>query len=234
MRDDKPHVDALLRHLGCFHDLRDFPRTSTEKLALVRIADARGLITWRRARARYELTHFGWNELLPRRRFGVASLMVSAALGGIVGAIALAVFWLPADERHRSTRGQPSGSISRMAQSSVLQASPLVKAGMPSAAPLHGVNASPDASPAVTVDPEPSEEPAVERPKIADQTSVDQPRTKAAFKGVKQTTAKKSRYKTARRHRREQGVPWAYAGAWRGQQFRYAGYSERGAWLGYR
>src|SRR5215470_13882186 len=102
IRNDKPDIDAMLRHLSYFGDLRDFPSTSSEKLALVRTADTRGLITWSKARARYELTHFGWNELLPKRRFGVPSLMVSAALGGIVGAVALAFVWLPADRPHRS------------------------------------------------------------------------------------------------------------------------------------
>src|SRR5215471_5666128 len=103
IRDKKPYIDAMLRHLGYFHDLRDFPGTSNEKLALVRTADARGLITWSAARARYELTHFGWNELLPKRRFGVPSLMLSAAVGGMVGAAALAVYWSPAEGSRLST-----------------------------------------------------------------------------------------------------------------------------------
>jgi len=234
MRDDKPDIDAMLRHLSYFRDLRDFAGTSTEKLALVRTADTRGLITWSKARARYELTHFGWNELLPKRRFGVPSLMVSAALGGIVGAVTLAVLWLPADGPHRSVRGQPSASISRMAKSNVLQVSLLAKPGTPNAAPPQAVNALPIVSPAIAADPEPSETPRLESSRGADQAGAGQPKTKAAFKGVKQATAKRSRHKTARHRRREQGATWAYTGSWRGQQFRYAGYRERGAWLGYR
>src|SRR5262249_51167992 len=121
IKDESRHIDAMLRHLGCGHDLRDFPATSTEKLALLRIAGARGLIEWRKTRARYELTHFGWNELLPRRRFGVASLMLSAAVGGMVGAAALAVYWPPADASRPSTRGHPSASIARAERLNVAQ-----------------------------------------------------------------------------------------------------------------
>ncbi len=96
-RDHGPDIDAMLRHLGRGDDLRNLPGTATEKIAVVRTAGARGLITWSRARGRYELTHFGWNELLPRQRFGVASLMASAAVGGLAGAAALAVLWSSAD-----------------------------------------------------------------------------------------------------------------------------------------
>jgi hypothetical protein len=234
MRDDKPDIDAMLRHLSYFRDLRDFPATSIEKLALVRTADTRGLITWSKARARYELTHFGWNELLPKRRFGLPSLMVSAALGGLAGAVALGVLWLPADRPHRSIHGQPSASISRMAKSPVLQASLSAKPATPNAAPARAVDAFPDASLAIAAAPEASETPGVESSEGAERAAPDQAETKTDFKGVKQATAKRSRHKTARRHRRERGTAWAYAASWRGQQFRYAGYGERGSWLGYR
>jgi hypothetical protein len=234
MRDDKPDIDAMLRHLSYFRDLRDFPATSTEKLALVRTADTRGLITWSRSRASYELTHFGWNELLPKRRFGLPSLMVTAALGGIVGAVTLAVLWLPADRPHRSIHGQPSAAISRMAKSHVLQASLSAKPATPNAAPARAADGVPDASPVIAAGPEASETPGAESPEVADRAAADQAETKTAFKGVKQATTKRSRHKTARRHRRERGTAWAYAASWRGQQFRYAGYGERGSWLGYR
>jgi hypothetical protein len=117
--DEGYRIDAMLRHLGCGCDLRDFPATANERVALVRTADARGLITWRKARARYELTHFGWNELLPKRRFGVPSLIISAATGGIAVGIAVAFLWLSVHASH--PRGHSSAALSRLEKPTVLQ-----------------------------------------------------------------------------------------------------------------
>src|SRR5262249_55074642 len=121
--DEGRNMDAMLRHLGCGQDLRDFPATSTEKLALIRTADTRGLIAWRKTRARYELTSLGWDRLTPTRRFGAGSLMMSAAAGGVASAVALAVFWLPADASRPSAHRHSSASISRTERPHAPQAS---------------------------------------------------------------------------------------------------------------
>lgn len=232
--NDAPDIDALLRHLGGGHDLGNFPGAATQKVALVRTASARGLITWSRARARYELTHSGRNELAPRRGFGAASLMMSAAIGGIVGAAGLGIFWLPGDAPHRSVHARLSPSISRLEKPSVLQVSGSAGVATPSSAAPGAVNVLPDAQPEVTADPKSSETPELEPRNVADQPAPDQPRAEASVTGVKQTSAKKPRHKTAHHRRREQGASWAYAGSWRGQQFRYAGFGDRATWLGYR
>jgi len=82
-RDDGSRMNAVLRHLGCGGDLRDFPATANERVALIRTAGARGLVTWHKTHPRYELASIGWNELMPRRRFGI-SAREAAWLGDFV------------------------------------------------------------------------------------------------------------------------------------------------------
>jgi hypothetical protein len=187
-------MDALLRHLGCGQDLQEFPGTKFETLALTETAGRRGLIAWGEASGRYELTPIGLSKLTPRRRFGLASLMVSTAIGATIGAAALAVLWLPAGASHGSVRGQSAASLSR----------------------------SQDAPPAVAHDPGPGAAPAhpIEPPKVADQPVPEQPGAEADPAGGKQAAVNKPRRKTAHHRRKEPtGPTWAFADSWRTRQF---------------
>ena len=231
MRDEKPHIDAMLRHLGCFRDLRDFPGASTEKLALLRTAAARELIIWRKARARYELTHFGWNELLPRRRFGVTSLIVSAATGGIAGVVA-AVFWLPADA---SRPRHPSASIARVEKPNVLRTAGSAEICVPRYAPLPTVNAGWNPA-AAAPEPDMNEPPQPDRRDATGGSAADQPKARPGASGAKEAGSKKSR-RTAHHRRADHGRRWAYGDPWRARSIRYAGYGGYGGqrgWFGYR
>lgn len=214
-QDEGAHIDAMLGHLGSGRDICHFPGTATEKVALVRTARARGLIVWRKTRARYELTPIGWIRLAPRPRFGVASLIVSTAVGAIVGGAALAAFtWLPADVPPRKASGQ-SLQVSHPAE-------PVVRMSRPQQVMFSTGEAETN-----------TETPALEPPTLAVGTPKP-PKAEPALTGTKEVTARKPHRKTAHRRRREQGAAWAYVRSWQGQQFRYAGYGERGAWLGYR
>ncbi|HEV3110053.1 MAG TPA: hypothetical protein VGY99_06130 [Candidatus Binataceae bacterium] len=223
--DEGRCIDAMLRHLGCGHDLHDFPGTPTEKVALVRIAGTRRLIAWQKARVRYELTALGWDRLMPSRRFGVGSLVMSAASGGAVGAIALAILWLPGDPSHPSVHRHSSASISRVEKPYLLQASHSAEVPAPRPDPLPVTNVSRDAV-AVAAEPDPDE---VSR--ATDRPAADPPRAEVPLSAVKETEVKKYRRKAAHHRRREHGRTWARADRWRAQSIRYAGY---GGWLGYR
>jgi hypothetical protein len=200
--DDRTRIDAVLRHLGCGQDLRDFPGTGSEKLALIRTAASRGLIAWQRGRGRYELTSIGWSELAPRRRFTLASMLVSTAMGAAVGAAALAILWLPADASHRSAGRHAAASVARPAD-----------AGVHAPAP-----APQTASTAPAVPAEPAK--AAEQPVPVEPIAEVAPTQPAAVK--------KSRHKTASRRRREETVrTWADADPWRGRS-EYSGYGGQG------
>lgn len=185
-------MDALLRHLGCGQDLHEFPGTKFETLALTEAAGRRGLIAWRETSGRYELTPIGLSKLAPRR-FGLASLMVSTAIGATIGAVALAVLWLPAGASNGSVRAQSAALFSR----------------------------SQDAPPAIARDPGPGAAPAhpIEPPKVAEQPVPEQPGAEADPAGVKQAAVNKPRRKTAHRRRKETGPTWAFADSWRTRQF---------------
>jgi hypothetical protein len=223
IRDDGPRINAILRHLGCGRDLRDFPASANEKVALIRTADARGLIAWRRTRTRYELTSIGWNELMPRRRFGVPSLIMSAATGGVASVIAVAVFWPPADASR--ARANSSGPISRLEQPHVLQTARSAEICVPRYAPLPALSVVDNA---VAAAPEP--EPALDRPDVTERPALDPPATTSEASVTKEAAPKKSR-KTAHHRRRDQRRSWAYADPWRGR--RYAGYGGQRDWYGY-
>ena len=113
MSDAGGHIDTMLRHLGSGHDFESFPGTTDEKLGLMLTASARGLIAWSKARGRYELTRVGWDQLAPRRGFGLASLAVCASIGAVIGAGALAAVWLPADASYSLAGRQVSAPVSR-------------------------------------------------------------------------------------------------------------------------
>jgi len=227
-------MDAMLRHLCCGHPLRDFPGSKSEKLALVRTANARGLIAWTKSRAQYELTSAGWNTLTPRRRFGIPALIMSAATGGMAGAVAAAVFWLPIDPSVSSGRRQ-SASISHLAPPHMPRASRSSDISPPGPVPLPAISLMQDAV-AVTVEPDTNAAEGLDRPNLADRPAVDQPRGQMLSDGVteaEQKQAKKSRHKTAHHRRREQGRAWARADSWRARSIRYAGYGGQGGWYGY-
>ena len=82
-RNDRLRIQAVLRHLGSGGGLRDFPASASasEKVALVKTANQRGLIAWHKGRGRYELTPAGWCELAPTRRFGVGSMVLGTTVG---------------------------------------------------------------------------------------------------------------------------------------------------------
>jgi hypothetical protein len=223
-KDEGSRIDAMLRHLAGGRDTRDFPGTPSEKLALVRTADARGLIAWRKAPARYEVTAAGWSRLAPRRHFGLASLLVSTAIGAVVGAASLAIVWLPDDRSHRPTRGQFSASVSHLGRPGVAQIPrPLETGPRDSALPsTDSAVAAADATPELEL-------------VKADQPASGETDVGAGLTGAKPAAARKSRHKTVHRHRRGQiGPAWANANPWRTQRFRYAGYGGQGTWLGYR
>src|ERR1043166_1596073 len=130
-------IEAVLRHLASGADLRAFPATASEKVALVKTATHRGLIAWSKGRNRYELTSAGWCELAPTRRFGMGSMMLGTTVGATLGAAALAVFWFAAG----ASSGQlapRSAVVSAPAQQRVATLSPRAVTGAvsSSAAPL--------------------------------------------------------------------------------------------------
>src|SRR5215470_3109673 len=88
-------IDAMLRHLASHHDPQDFPSTAYERQALLEAASKRRLIEWQKDNRRYELTPIGWHRLRRGWRLGLPSLAVGAGVGATIGAVALAVLWLP-------------------------------------------------------------------------------------------------------------------------------------------
>ena len=223
IKDERRKMDAVLRHLCCGHDLRDFPGTATERLALVRTAHARGLIAWTKSRAKYELTSAGWNALRPTRRFGLAALIMTAAAGGMAGAMAAAVFWLPADASRAPARWQSAASVSnqpRTSHSAQISA-PVVATSLLQDAVATA--AEPDTSPAEEAD----------RPNLADRPAAEQPRVEVPLNGATEAEVKQSKKPRHKAHhrRREQGRTWARANPWRAQ--RYAGYGGQRGWFGY-
>jgi hypothetical protein len=233
VKDEGRAMDAMLRHLGCRRDLCDLPGTTSEKLALIRTAGARGLIAWTKTRAQYELTSAGWNALMPRRRFGVAALIVSAATGGMAGALAVAVFWLPADASRPSARGQSFASIARLEKPNVPRTSRSAETFAPASAPLPAISVAQDAV-AATAEGETGAVEGLDRHNLADRPAAELPSAQASPSGGKETRAKKSRHKTAHHRRREQGRMWARADPWQAQSIRYAGYGGQRGWSGYR
>lgn len=214
----------MLRHLAGGRDPRDFPGTPSQRLALVRTADARGLIAWRKAPARYEVTAAGWSRLAPRPHFGLPSLLLSTAIGAVIGAASLAIVWLPDDRSHRPTRGQFSASVSHLDKSSLAQTSRPLEAG-----PQDSALASTDGAVAAT-----DATPGLELVR-ADRPASGEIGAGAVLTDVKPAATRKSRHKIAHRHRKGQiGPAWANANPWRTQHFRYAGNGGQGNWLGYR
>ena len=93
----RANIDAMLRHLASHHDPQDFPSTAFERQALIEAAGKRRLIEWQKERRRYELTPIGVRRLKRGGGLGLPALAISAGIGAAIGAVALAMLWLPAD-----------------------------------------------------------------------------------------------------------------------------------------
>jgi hypothetical protein len=242
-RDERLRIQAVLRHLGSGSDLRDFPASPSEKVALVKTASQRRLIVWHKGRGRYELTPAGWCELAPTQRFGVGSMMLGTTLGATLGAAALAVFWFAAGAAHGPAAPR---SVATVAPAQVAKASaPAVTGSVSSAAPLAptAAPAPPPATPAATPAPAAIPTPVEPEPTKVAQEPTPEQLAEAAAK-AKQAAAKKARQAAARRKREEAARAWT-ADPWRTRQAEYSGhggygghgsggYGGQNSWFAYR
>ena len=256
-RDERLRIQALLRHMGSGADLREFAASPSEKVALVKTANQRGLIAWHKARDRYELTPVGWCELAPSRRFGVGSMMLGTTAGATLGAAALAVFWFTAGAAHGPAAPRPvvKTAPAQIAQVSTSSAAPVSNATPGAASPVPA-SAAPTAAAAPTpaaptapaaaapahaalpaaapVEPEPKE---IAPEPTREQLAEDAKAKKAAAK------KEKARQRAAARRKREETAR-AWAGdPWRTRQAEYSGhgvygygggYSGQNSWFAYR
>ena len=231
-RDDRLRIQAVLRHLGSGAELRDFPASPSEKVALVKTANQRGLIAWHKGRGRYELTPAGWCELAPSRRFGVGSMMLGTMVGATLGAAALAVFWFTAGAAYGPAA--PRSVVAAAPVQVAKPSAPAVSAPVSSAAPAAPIStpAAPPPAAAAPVEPEPTS--------VAHEPTPEQ-LAEAAAK-AKQAAAKKARQQAAARRKREEaGRAWA-ADPWHTRQAEYSGhggygsggYGGRNSWFAYR
>jgi hypothetical protein len=244
-RAERMRIEAVLKHLGTGADLREFPGTASEKVALVRTATHRGLVVWNRGRNRCELTSAGWCELAPNRRFGAGSMMLGTTVGATLGAAALAIFWFAAGTSHGQLAPRP-GVASAPAQQRVATVSrPAVGGALSSAGPLAQASAvavAVQSAPAAPPPPTPAVVPAheavpaaappaaaAEPTKVADEPTPEE--LEAAAK-AKQVAAKKARQRAAARRQREEAAR-AWAADPRTQQAEYSGYGGHSAYRGY-
>jgi hypothetical protein len=219
-------MDAMLRHLGWGQELQDFPGTTSERVALIRTASRRGLIAWRKARGRYELTSVGWTELMPRRRFSLASLMLSTVMGAVMGAAALASISDPADVSRYSVRRQSIASLPRLEKPVAALTEYPVDLGVERPAPLT-VAHEPELGAASGIPIEP--------PLVADELLAEQPSAQAAPIIAKQAPVKKPHHRTASHRRKHRtGLAWLSGSTRRARQFRHSGYSRLGSQFAYR
>jgi hypothetical protein len=239
-RAERMRIEAVLKHLGTGADLREFPATASEKVALVRTATHRGLVVWNRGRNRYELTSAGWCELAPNRRFGTGSMMLGTTVGATLGAAALAIFWFAAGTSHGqlapragvapSPAQQHVATLSRPAVGGALSnAAPLAPAlepAMQAAAPAAPSAPVPAAPPAREAAPAAAPAIAAEPTQVAEGPTPEQ--LEAAAK-AKQAAGKKARQRAAARRQREEAAR-AWAADPRTQQAEYSGY---GGYRGY-
>ena len=249
-RHEALRIQAVLRHIGSGADLRDFTASPSEKVALVKAANQRGLIAWHKARGRYELTPAGWCELAPSRRFGVGSLMVGMTAGATLGAAALAVFWFTAGAAHKPATPRPVVAMAP-AQPAKAASAPVVTAASStasiattstSAAPSTPAPAAPSTpapaapSPAVTA-AAPAAPPAA-APVEPEATTVAEgptPEQLAEAAKAKRAAAKKEKARqraAARRKREEAARAWA-GDPWRTRQAEYSGHGVYGYGGGY-
>jgi len=249
-RDERLRIHAVLRHLGSGADLRDFPSSPSEKVALVKAANQRGLIAWHKARGRYELTPAGWCELAPSRRFGVGSMMLGGTAGATLGAAVLAVFWFTAGAAHGPVAPRPiavatPAQVAKASTPAVTGAvsSPAPIAPSPTTASTSAVapaSAPPTVPASPAAEPVPAAAPAEPEPtKVAHEPTPDEyaeaaAKAKQAADAKKQAAAarkERARQRTAARRKREEA-----ARAWAGTEprSRQAEYSGYGGYDGYR
>lgn len=240
---ERMRINAVLRHLGSGADLRDFPASPSEKVALVKTASQRGLLTWHKGRSRYELTAAGWCELAPSRRYGVGSMMLGTTLGASLGAAALAVFWFTAGAAHgpvpsRSASVPMPAQVAKLSSPAVTgaasSAAPVATAATPEA-PTTAAAAAPPPVPAASV-PARETVPAAapiesEHTKVAEEPTPEQ---LAETAKAKQAAAKKARQRAAARQRRREDAAriWA-ADDPRSRQAEYSGHGAYGGYGGY-
>jgi hypothetical protein len=201
-RNGRAKLDALLRHLGCGHDLHDFPGTTRyEQLALIQTAGRRGYVEWEHERGRYELTPVGWRALAPRRGFGVASLVASTAIGATIAATALVMLWSQAGV----SRGQSATSAARLETPVAAPASRAAGARAPAAVARDPV---PGVTPGSPVEPQTADlQPTPEQPSVEDVPTV-----------VKPAAVKKTHHKPAGTR-----PSWAFANPYRDDRYPTAG-----------
>lgn len=261
---ERMRIEAMLRHLGSGADLRDLPVSASEKVALVKTANQRGLIAWHKSRGRYELTAAGWCELAPSRRFGVGSVMVGTTIGASLGAVALAVFWLTAGAAHAPAPGSRVATAHAPAQVAKLSA-PAIKGAVSDPAvtgavsdPAGVASASSPAEPAAASAEPPGSAPAsppvreaastpppveAQPSKVAEEPASEQAAEPAK---AKHAAAKKTRQRAAARRRREEAArAWAarepsrtreaeYSGHGVYGGYGYGGYGGGNSWFAYR
>jgi hypothetical protein len=228
-------IDTVLRLLGSGHDLQNFPGTAAEKLALMRTANARGLIAWSKARGRYKLTRAGRREVEPKRGVGLASLVVCTSMGVVIGAGALAAgalgaHWLPADASHHPAGQQAPAPVSRPVDPGGGLRTPPQMSGAPPGAPKVLTDQVPTAQPDAAVGPAravpkvqpdpvptaPSDAP-MEPARVAEQPVPEQP-IAAAPTSTKQAPVKKSRHKTVRARTHP---TWASTNSYRDERYSF-------------
>ena len=224
-RDDRLRIQAVLRHLGSGAGLRDFPASASEKVALVKTANQRGLIAWHKGRGRYELTPAGWCELAPTRRFGVGSMVLGTTVGATLGAAALAVFWFTAGAAHGPAAPR---SVVAAAPVQVAKApAPVVSASVSSAA---ATASTPSSAAAPTPAPAPAAAPVEPEPTTLAHEPTPEQLAEAAAK-AKQAAKKARQQAAARRKREEAARAWA-ADPWHTRQAEYSGHGGYGGGYG--
>jgi hypothetical protein len=232
-KDERIRIHAVLKHLGSGGELREFPATASEKVALVKTASQRKLIVWHRGRNRYELASAGWCELAPSRRFGVGSMMLGTTIGATLGAAALGVFWLAAGASHGHLASRSAAVAPPVHESVATLSGPAVSGASSNPAPIMAVptpTAVHLAAPVPDAVPAAAPAAATEPPNVAD-LPAPEPAAEAAAK-AKLLAAKKARQRAASRRRREEAArAWAAAEPWRGES---SGYGGRNSWFAYR
>ena len=74
-------LGSVLEHIDRQGNLDDFSGTQSEKLALMRTANRRGLVSWNSTASRYDLTNLGRQQLLPPGTAGYAPPVSAGARG---------------------------------------------------------------------------------------------------------------------------------------------------------
>jgi hypothetical protein len=187
----RARIDALLRHVNGGHELQDFAGTRYERLALVQTACKLKLVKWQEERGRYELTAIGRLHVIPKR-FGSRSLIVTTAVGATIGAVALAVLWLPTDPLSRRVGDQATSLIAA-------PVSRLADAGVREPVTAQTTTPARDAAPAVPGSGPTAAATSVDAPAaVGDPPVSEQPSAQTAPTALKQAPAKTSQRTTGR------------------------------------